>query len=70
MADTPPPSSEQRLIGFEVDLGLAEDEVSQTLIRYWTEAFEDVNPLYTDREAATAGALTSSVYQPARPWRS
>src|ERR1700722_7200068 len=36
------------LIGSELDLGLSVDEVCRPLIRYWCEAFEDTNRIYSD----------------------
>jgi acyl dehydratase len=41
------------LIGSKLDLGLSVDEVCRPLIRYWCEAFEDTNRIYSDDTFAT-----------------
>jgi uncharacterized protein len=43
---------------------LAPDPVNQPMIRHWAAAFEDANPVYTDRDAAAASRFGGIVAPP------
>jgi MaoC dehydratase-like protein len=54
------------LIGKPVgpSLSVAPDPVNQPMIRHWTTAFDDHNPVYTDPQAATASRFGQIVAPP------
>jgi hypothetical protein len=52
------------LIGKPVGSSVAPDPVNQPMIRHWVAAFEDGNPVYTDRDAAAASRFGQIVSPP------
>ncbi|SCD84345.1 Acyl dehydratase [Streptomyces sp. DpondAA-D4] len=63
--ERPRPGYEERLQGFTGrelrPLTWAQDPVNQPMIRHWTEAMGDTNPVYTDAAAARATGRTGVV---------
>lgn len=57
----------QALVGQPVGPGgpsIAPDPVNQAMIRHWSAAFEDANPVYTDESAARASRFGAIVAPP------